>query len=74
MPREYPLASSNLSTCSWEADEFHDGDVGTLTITFKGNRTYRYSSVPEEVFYGLLHAPSPGGYFNSAIKNVYDVR
>ena len=68
-----PLSSSNLNSCSWKADEFHDGDIGVLTITFKGSRVYRYDRVPQDIFHGLVNATSPGGYFNSTIKNVYDV-
>lgn len=68
-----PLISSNLNSCSWKPNTISMSDVGTLTITFKGNRVYRYEDVPRDVFHGLVNAPSPGGYFHASIRNEYDV-
>ena len=60
-----PLASSNLSACSYDADE------RVLQIRFRSGRTYGYKDVPEEVADGLKQAGSPGAYFNSNIKGVF---
>lgn len=60
-----PLSSSNLAGCEY------DPDTRVLRIRFKSGRTYNYANVPQDVYEGLLSAPSPGQYFNSAIKGVY---
>ena len=60
-----PLASSNLSACSYDADE------RVLQIRFRSGRTYGYKDVPEDTYEGLKQADSPGSYFNSTIKNVF---
>lgn len=57
------LNSSNLASAEWSD--------GTLTITFKSGRTYRYFDVPEGIYDALLDAPSAGRYFNAFIKDSY---
>lgn len=58
------LRSSNLASADWQ-----EGDV--LFVTFKSGSTYRYEGVEQEVYRGLLSAPSPGSYFASVIKDAY---
>jgi hypothetical protein len=41
-------------------------------VTFKTNKTYRYSEVEEEVFKELIAAESLGKYLNANIKNKYN--
>jgi len=43
-----------------------------LDVTFKTNKTYRYSEVEEEVFKELIAAESLGKYLNANIKNKYN--
>lgn len=67
------LSSSNLASCDWQpsSDAPTGSYLGTLSITFKSGRTYKYAEVPEEVYRGLLEASSAGRYFNSVIKDTY---
>lgn len=47
----------------------YDYDSATLRIIFlKGGTCYEYYSVPEEVYNGLINAPSIGQYFNMNVK------
>lgn len=59
------LDSSNLSGAEY------DPDTGSLVVTFRSGGAYRYLSVPENVYEGLVSAPSPGRYLNEQIKPVY---
>lgn len=59
------LRSSALASATYD-DENED-----LSITFSNGSTYDYHDVPKEVFDGLASAPSPGGYWHAAIKDVY---
>ena len=62
-----PLNSSNLRSYEYDAEQ------GTLLITFVSGKTYKYADVPQDVADGLGTASSPGQYFNSEIKNTYQV-
>jgi hypothetical protein len=35
----------------------------------KGNGPYTYYGVPEQIYVGLIRAPSPGEYYNTYIKD-----
>ena len=60
------LESSNLKRCSY------DIETETLRIQFNSGKVYTYDGVPASVYNGLLEASSPGQYFNSNIKGVYE--
>jgi hypothetical protein len=60
------LDSSNLKRCSY------DIETETLQIQFHSGKVYSYQGVPASVYNGLLEASSPGQYFNSNIKGVYE--
>lgn len=51
--------------------EYHKEEKN-LDVTFKTNKTYRYSEVEEEVFKELIAAESLGKYLNANIKNKYN--
>lgn len=42
-----------------------------LDIIFTSGTTYRYFSVPEGVFHGLISAPSAGLFFQDNIKDIF---
>ncbi|NIJ38386.1 hypothetical protein FHR22_003097 [Sphingopyxis panaciterrae] len=46
-----------------------DADAAMLCIRFRDSGTYFYFEVPEELFDGLCHAASAGGFFNERIKD-----
>lgn len=56
------VASSNL----WAVD--YNPQTRTLTIQFRSGRIYEYYNVPQNVFDGLLAAPSKGRYHHRYIK------
>ena len=59
---EIALDSSALRAVSY------DGEKQLLWIHFRRGDRYLYEAVPESVYYALLHAPSQGQYFNSAVR------
>lgn len=59
------LDSSNLRGAEY------DPDNGTLVVTFRSGETWRYLSVPQDIYEGLAEASSPGRYLNEQIKPVY---
>lgn len=65
MTETFIPASSNLSKCSY------DRETKTLTVEFLDSRTYEYSGVPPEVWFGLQHAPSAGSYLFRNIRDRY---
>ena len=61
-----PLNSTSISSAGYdEASE-------TLAIEFNSGKTYYYSEVPETVFEELKSAESPGKFFSTQIKDVYN--
>ena len=42
-----------------------------LELEFIGGSRYHYSGVPQQIFDGLLRAPSKGAFFNSQIRNQF---
>ena len=62
------VASTNISNVEW------DKDTKDLTVQFRNGAIYAYSSVPKEVYEGLLHAGSAGQYLNQAVKGQYEYR
>ncbi len=64
--RVVPLSSSAISTASY------DPETQELDIVFtNGPQEYTFYGVPEDVFEGLISAPSAGRYYNSIIKGSY---
>jgi hypothetical protein len=59
------VSSSNV------AEVGYDEDSATLQITFNNGATYQYFDLPQQLFEGLLHAGSVGGYLADHIKGVY---
>jgi KTSC domain len=60
-----PLRSTAIAAASYETD------TQTLEVEFVNGRTYTHEAVPLEVYEGLVGAPSPGSFYNSAIKGQY---
>jgi len=57
------VSSSDVSAIGY------DSDTATLRVTFiKAGSTYDYYGVPEEVYQGLMSAPSIGQYLNVYVK------
>lgn len=46
----------------------YDVDTRILFILFNSGLLYKYRSVPERIFNGLLNARSKGTYYNSYVK------
>jgi hypothetical protein len=44
-----------------------------LEVEFGSGQVYRYREVPATVFEALTKAPSRGGYFNSYIRDLYEL-
>jgi hypothetical protein len=58
--------SSNIESAAYE-----DGE---MEVKFKSGKTYRFVSVPKEVFEAFMNADSKGKYFNQHIKAFYTYR
>ena len=56
------FASSNVAAFRWNA-----GDPYPLQVRFNDGRVYGYAA-PEEVYEGLLFAPSKGKYLDASVK------
>lgn len=67
MKRE-TVSSSNLRSIGYNRS------IQTLEMEFNSGRIYQYSQVPENIYNGLMNAPSHGRYFNHFIKNKYPTR
>ena len=59
----FPLNSSFLK----EAGYFGD----TLRVVMHDGRTYDHPHVPYELFLGLIHAASPGTFYNQYIRGKF---
>ena len=42
-----------------------------LQVEFSDHSIYTYFDIPESLYLGLLHAPSPGTYFSTQIRGKY---
>jgi hypothetical protein len=49
----------------------YDHDARALDITFVSGKTYRYLSVPLEVYVDFIDAESKGEFFNDNIKDTF---
>jgi hypothetical protein len=50
----------------------YDEDDSELDITFKSGKTYRYRTVPPDIYADLLDAESKGEFFNEKIKDIFE--
>lgn len=64
------LKSSAIARADWEPDE-SNATLGTLTVEFTNGREYTHEWVPKDVYEALMSAPSPGSFYNAAIKGQY---
>ena len=49
----------------------YDGTKEEMTITFKGNRAYKYSQVSNNIFTQMKEAESVGKFVNDRIIGLY---
>jgi hypothetical protein len=61
-----PVASSNIKSIGYESSS------EVLEIEFHSGGIYQYYSVPEVIWFGLMHAPSHGRYFHAKIRNRFN--
>lgn len=59
---------------SFIAGHSYDGDKRELTIQFKNGSRHKFDGVPLEKYAAFTGAASPGGFFNSKIKDSYPGR
>lgn len=57
-----PLPSATIHSVGYEVA------TQTLHIVFHSGAVYEYANVPEDVYVGLLRAPSHGAYFAAHIR------
>ena len=58
-----PGSSTNVARATYDATS------KDLTVEFKTGNTYTYSGVPQDIWFGLQHASSAGGYLYRHIKD-----
>jgi hypothetical protein len=66
MMQRQPIESSNIQ------DAGFDAATGTLEITFRSGKRYRYHGVSPERFSEFMAAPSKGSFFAREIKPNHD--
>jgi len=49
----------------------YDSGTQVLTLAFNNSYGYRYYGVPPLVYWDLVHAPSPGAFYNQQIRRVF---
>jgi len=57
--------SSNISAVGY------DSQCDIMHVKFNNGSVYAYFNVPENIFYDLVHANSPGSYHHSFVKYRY---
>jgi len=60
------LASSHVQSAEY------DDDSNELTIRFQDGSEYVYYHIPRAVYDNLLAMPSPGDYFRTNIKGIFE--
>jgi len=60
-----PVTSSNLDSVGYDAEN------EILEVAFRSGGVYRYFSVPQHVYDGLMSSGSKGQYFHRNIKGQY---
>ena len=49
----------------------YDNVTSILEVVFRAGGVYRYQGVPENIYHGLMSAPSHGIFFQRHIKTQY---
>lgn len=62
------VVSSNLKSVGY------DQITKLLEIEFKGGRLYQYSSVPPQIYEGLMNAASKGKFFHAHIRDTFSYK
>jgi len=65
VPMPVELKSSNIKSAD------HDHLSGTMTVNFRDGSSYRYLNVPRDVWLEFSKHPSPGKYFRSSIRGIF---
>jgi hypothetical protein len=60
-----PAGSTNVARATYDSDQ------RTLVVEFLTGNTYEYRNVPQDVWFGLQHSPSAGGYVYRNIRDRY---
>lgn len=60
------VQSSNIQAVGY------DRETEEMKVVFHTGAEYTYADVPEEVFDGLIKAPSVGSYFYAYVRDKYD--
>ena len=60
----------NLNSSRIRSVEYNDS-TEVLTIDFVKGGKYKYFSVPENIYKGIISSKSPGNFFDSFIKPNY---
>lgn len=63
----------NLNSSRIKSVEYNDS-TEVLTIDFVKGGKYKYYSIPEEVYKGIINSKSPGNYFDTTIKPKYSFK
>lgn len=61
-----PIESSNLNAVGLDKSS---PETPVLQVQFRNGRKYNYWPVSQDIYRGLINAPSAFQYFNSHIKN-----
>lgn len=62
------VISSNVASVGYDEND------STLEVQFRDGSVYQYLNVPFQIYSGLMHAASVGGFLNDHIKGVYRYR
>ena len=62
-----------LNSSRIKSVEYNDS-TEVLSIQFVKGGNYKYYSVPEEIYKGLIKSNSPGNYFDMFIKLKYNCK
>lgn len=52
----------------------YDSSSRTLRVWFTSGKVYDYYGVPQDIYEGLISAPSAGKFFNDHIRDQYSIR
>jgi hypothetical protein len=52
----------------------YNNSTEILTIDFVKGGKYKYFSVPETIYNGIIKSDSPGNYFDTMIKSKYNYK
>jgi hypothetical protein len=49
----------------------YDAATAIMEVVFRAGGVYRYQGVPEDIYHGLMSAPSHGTFFQKHVKTQY---